>query len=134
MWYALITFRIICFTEHNTRMGINTLVYLFLERLFSLELFVSKSRHLLQEMKAGCCTHLLFSCGQRQCTLSSELRKDCQTCTVHEDVYSARSYQTYLNVLSLTAKENIRSLISWLNNKHPVLRQLSTQHIISIVV
>lgn len=40
---------------------------------------------------------------------------------MHEDVYSAGSYQTYLSVLSLTAKENVRSLISWLDNKHPVL-------------
>lgn len=40
-WYALITFRIICFAEHDTRMivEINTLVYLFLRASICIRIF-----------------------------------------------------------------------------------------------
>lgn len=47
--------------------------------------------------------------------------ENCQKYTMHEDVYSAGNFQKYLSVLSLTAKENVKSLASWLDNKHPVL-------------
>lgn len=62
---------------------------------------------------------MAFNCGQY--TLSNDLRKDCQRCPVHEDVYEAASHHTYLTILSLRAEENVRSLISWLDNKHPAL-------------
>lgn len=36
-------------------------------------------------------------------------------------IYSAVSYHTYLSILSFIAKEGVRSLLSWPDNKHPAL-------------